>query len=403
MDCEKVRDRFSSLWEKELTPVEKKTIEGHLSSCPACRREFEQFEKTMRWLQSAGEVEVPDGFLPEILKKMEERKRIAPDPKAAGRRFNFPLSLKLPVQAVAMVAVVFLVLYITKMMPMEKYHLREIEQTSPPLSSEKKPEPALTRSAAPPRPELGSKATPISEGEVEKRRSGSTVSEPSPSSRGVEGLAQKEGEKERVALKTSPEGPRPKDLEQAKAPVPKEGRLQEVSVPQVKAEAKRREASAQSTEVLGDQAVESKEAAKVKVPSSEPEKGGKGQSVLERALVASKPPREIVLKTSNREKAISQLHELVRQFGGEIVTKEEGVLIASLPMDSFSEFEKELTELSASTRADKVFAFTRKPDTGGLMAGERAKKEADEKGKRTVKLANGEESRMTVRILLVQE
>jgi hypothetical protein len=69
----------------------------------------------MRWLQSVGEVEVPDAFLPELLKKMEERKTIVPDKKPTERGFNFPLSLKLPVQAVAMVAIVFLVLYLTKM------------------------------------------------------------------------------------------------------------------------------------------------------------------------------------------------------------------------------------------------------------------------------------------------
>ena len=75
MDCEKVRDRFSSLWEKELTPSEEKMVREHLSSCPECQKEFERFEKTMGWLRSVGEVEVPEGFLPELYKKMKGRKR----------------------------------------------------------------------------------------------------------------------------------------------------------------------------------------------------------------------------------------------------------------------------------------------------------------------------------------
>jgi len=392
MDCERVRDRFSSFWEKELTPVEKKTVEEHLSSCPACQREFEQFEKTMRWLQSAGEVEVPDEFLSGLLKKMEERKRIAPDSKATGGWFNFPRSFKLPAQAVAMVAIVFLVLYITKMTPMEKYHPKETEEASPSLSLEKKPAPALTRPAAP---------SPLSEGEVEKRRSGSTLSEPSPSGRAVEGLAQKEGERERVALKAPSEAPHSKDLEQAERAVQGKERL-EPYAPQVKVEEKKAEVAPSKTEVMREQALDLKETARVKVPSSEPEKGEKGQSVLERSVVASKPPQEIVLKTSNRDKTTSKLHELVKQFGGEVVTKEGDTFIASLPTGSFPEFEKQLAKLSVPSRADEAFA--RKPDTGDLMAGQGVKKEeVDKKGKEPAKLANGEEGRVTVRILLVQE
>jgi hypothetical protein len=356
MDCEKVRDRFSSLWEKELTPIERKIVNEHLSSCPACQREFEQFEKTMRWLHSAGEVEVPDEFLPELHKKMEERKRIGPGEKATGKWFNFPFSLKLPVQAVAMVAIVFLVLYLTKMMPMEGYRPKETEQTSSHLSLKEKPEQVLP---------------------------------------------QKEGERARGALKPPPEAPRPKDVEQVKTAAPRKERL-EAYAPQVKAEAKKAEAAPSKTEVMKDQTFDLKEAARTRVPSSEPEKVEKRLPTQEKLAMASKPPQEIVLRISDREKAISQLHELVKQFGGEIVTTEGNRFLASLPTGSFSEFEKELAGLSASTRADK--AFVKKPDTRDLMAVEGVKKEAvDEKGKEPAKLANDVAHRTIVRILLVQE
>ena len=139
MDCEKVRDRFSSLWEKELTPPEEKIVREHLSSCQECQREFERFEKTMEWLRSVGEEKVPDGFFLELQKKMEERKgKAISAERASGRWLSFPLSLKLPVQAVAMVAIVFLVLYFAKMMPTEVYRLKDAKQTPSPLSVEKK-------------------------------------------------------------------------------------------------------------------------------------------------------------------------------------------------------------------------------------------------------------------------
>jgi hypothetical protein len=194
MDCEQARDRFSSLWEKELSPFEEQIFKEHLSSCPKCQREFEQFGKTMRWLHSAGEVEVPEGFLPELYKKIEEKKKAIPVEKSRGRWLHFPSSFKLPVQAVAMAAVVFLVLYLTKMMPIDGVRPKEPKQVSSPLSVEKKSEKVL---------------------------------------------GQREVERDRRALETPMETPRPKDVEEAKAPVPQEGKLEDATVPQVKAEAKK--------------------------------------------------------------------------------------------------------------------------------------------------------------------
>jgi hypothetical protein len=284
-----------------------------------------------------------------------------------------------------MVAIVFLVLYLTKMMP----------QPPVPLSVGKKSEQTLARSAAP---------SPISGGEAAKRRSGSTLSEPSPLGRGVEGLAQKELERGRVAMKTSPEVPRPIDVQQAKDSTPKGGQLEEASVVQLKAEKKKSEASAQSTEVLVDQAVESKKAARAEVPSSNLGKSEKGQFALEKSLVASKPPREIVLKTSNRDKAASKLNELVKQFGGEIVATEGDRFLASFPAASFLKFEKELAEVTDSTRADKASLFLREPDTGDSMARHRVmKEEIDKESGEPAKSVTDEESRIVVRILLIQE
>jgi len=357
MDCDKARDRFSSLWEKELTPFEEKVVKEHLSSCPECQREFEQFEKTMRWLHSVGEVEVPDEFLPELYKKMEERERITSAEKSRGGWFNFPLPFKLPVQAAAMVAVVFLVLYLTKMMPMGGYRPKETGQPPSPLSVEKKNEHVL---------------------------------------------AQKAVEREPRALETTAEVPRPQNGEQAKAPVPGKERLEGTYVSQMKAEAKKAEIPSSKTEVMGYRTFDSREEARAKSPSSEPEEIERELTSKEKSVVASKPPKEIVLRISDRGKAISQLEELVKQFDGEIVTTEGNRFLASLPTGSFSEFEKELAGLSSSTKADKV--IKRKHAAGSLRALQEVKKEGVEgKSKEPAKLATDEESRIIVRILLVQE
>jgi len=345
------------LWEKELSPFEEKVFKEHLSSCPKCKREFEQFEKTMRRLHSVGEVEVPEGFLPELYKKIEEKKGAVPGEKSGGRWFHFPLSFKLPVQAVAMVAIVFLMLYLTKMMPMEGDRLKETKQTSSPLSVQEKPEGALT---------------------------------------------QREVKEERRALEPTTETPRPKDVEQAKAPVPGEEKIEQAYAPQVKGEVKKVETPPPTSEFMAYRQKESKGVAKEITPSPQAGKIERELAVPEKSFVASKPPQEIILRISDREKGISRLHELVKQFGGEVVTAEGDRFLASLPTSSLSEFKKELERLSSSVKTDQLLA--KKHARGSLGFEQGAKREeGDEKSKGPAKLAAEMENRTIVRILLVQE
>jgi len=357
MDCEKVRDRFSSLWEKDLIPAEEKIVREHLSLCSECQKDFERFAKTMGWIHSVGEVEVPEGFLLELYKKIDERKKSSRVEKPKRKWSIFPTPFKLPAQAVAMVAIVFLVLYLTKMMPMEVSRQRDAEQPSSPLSEEKKSEQVFV---------------------------------------------QKKMEHERRALETPPETARPKDIERLPASALGKKKIEDTRITPVKEEAKKEEAPPPKSEMMASQQIESKEAVKVGIPTPGPDKLEKGLAAKEKSVMASKPPREITLRIMDREKAVSQLHELVKQFGGEMVTTEGNRFMASLPTDSLSEFEKELAGLSTPPQADKGIA--KKQTAGSLRAAPGMKREeGDEKSKVPAKLATETENRTIIRILLVQE
>ncbi len=358
MDCEKIRDRFSSLWEKELSPFEEATLREHLSSCPTCQREFEQFGKTMQWLHAVGEVEAPEEFLPELYQKLEDRKKALPTEKSGGRWLHFPLSYKLPLQAVAMVAVVFLVLYISKSIPIDGYRQKEPERVPSPLLAEKKAEEALGR------------------GEVERPRK---------------------------ELKAPRETPRPRDVEQANAPVPKAGKLEVESVPQVKAEAKKTQIPLPSTYAIGYPKAEPKEEAAAAKPPLEPGRMGSGLGPKERSIAASRPPQEITLRTSDRGNTISRLNDLVRQLGGNVIAVERDGVLASLPTASMAEFEKKLGGLSPSGKAD--FLAVEKDALGSLRFQKGMKEGADgEKSKdRAKSVADTTQDRSTIRIRLLQE
>jgi hypothetical protein len=214
-------------------------------------------------------------------------------------------------------------------------------------------------------------------------------------------LAQNEMERDRRALETLTKTPRPKDVEEAKALVPKEGKLEDATVPQVKAEAKKAEAPSPKTEVM-EYRTFAKEAGRAKAPSPESEKVEKGWHAKEKSMVSSKPPQEIILRISDRGKVISKLHELVKQFGGEMVTTEKNMVVASLPTGSFSEFEKELAGLSSSGKTDVFMA--KKHATGSLRVEEGMKREeVDQQTNEPAKFAADTERRTIVRIFLVQE
>jgi hypothetical protein len=259
MECEKIRERFSSLIEGDLSPSEEKMIKEHLSSCPECQKNFETFKKTMNWLHSVEELEAPEGFLTEIYQKMEDRKRMESRHGWVQRLSR----MNLPAQAVAMVAIVFVVLYITKMIPMERTRSKKVDK---PLAydvlSEKKTDEAI--------------ATSI-----------------------------------------------------------------------------------------------------------------------------SAPIQEIVLRTSDPEKSLSELQAMVKQFGGEVVKEEENVLLASLPTGSLSEFKKELEERSFSKRAE--VAAPQREAPRALKISPKAKEEVRGKEKEMGRPMAGQEGHITVRILLIKE
>jgi len=357
MDCEKIRDRFSSLWEKELVPSEEKIIREHLSSCPRCQKELERFGKTMEWLCTVEDVEVPEGFLPELYKKIEERKMAFLAGKSRGRWFLFPLSFKLPAQAIAMAGIVFLVLYLTQMMPTEVSRQKGAEQTSSPLSEERKPEQLF---------------------------------------------AKKKTEDERGTLDITAETTRRKDIEHVQAPASGKKEIEDIRIAQTKEEAKKEELPVPKSEMMASQQIKSKEAARAGIQTPGPGEFEKELAAKEKPVLASKPSQEITLRIADREQAIFQLQELVKHFRGEMVTEEENRFIVSLPTISFSEFEKELGGLSASTQTDKVMA--KKPSTFSVRASPGVKREeGGGRSKEPVKLTADQEGRTVVLILLTKE
>jgi hypothetical protein len=114
MTCNEIENRLPAYLENFLSPEEKKSIEGHLASCPRCSRASEAIKKVEEIVQNLTEVEPPPFFEQMIMSRVTQE-----DAQKQGilRKLFYPLYIKVPIQAFAtlLVAVLAFSIYRTVM------------------------------------------------------------------------------------------------------------------------------------------------------------------------------------------------------------------------------------------------------------------------------------------------
>jgi len=352
MDCEEVRGRFSEFLEKELNPLEEESIRAHLASCPECGKDYDRFVKTIHWLHSVGEEEVPVDLASGIHKRIEDRK--------AGlerRWYERPLRFKIPIQAVAMVAVVVLVVYLTKMTPPS--YVEEARDVKGPQSR------------------IG-----VTEPEQEQHESMTPPAPPTPGRKTSADRPAEEPSTGPSALSSRPKGPGPKRVEGPPAGPVEPLRQMDQARPQARG----------SERLAAEALVEKQPEAGLPVPLEARDEEMK--AAKEKPLPAEKPIKEFALRIPDREKALSFLHEVLGRYGGKVVTAEGDTVLASLPAASFSGFAEEMTSFS-DPGTDEVFLFKK----GIRAAGEPPEAKKEQAGK----VLTGRDDTVTLRIRLFTE
>lgn len=90
MNCKHARKLFAASWDDETTQAEREWLEGHFTSCPSCRIEYEQYARTVELLGSMPRVE-PAPDLPERVLQRVRRSESVPDRLPAARPMWVPL------------------------------------------------------------------------------------------------------------------------------------------------------------------------------------------------------------------------------------------------------------------------------------------------------------------------
>jgi hypothetical protein len=141
MNCHETRERLSDLLDEALPAPELAEARAHLEGCPECRRELNQLRARVSLLSRVGRPRAPVGFVDRVTAAAHP----VPWYQRLGRRIFFPLNIKLPAQAAAMLLVAVLGVYLLQRTGELKDAARPELQTS-----QRNAEPSVATSPAPP-------------------------------------------------------------------------------------------------------------------------------------------------------------------------------------------------------------------------------------------------------------
>ncbi|MBI2218073.1 MAG: zf-HC2 domain-containing protein [Candidatus Rokubacteria bacterium] len=126
MTCADVRETFLDLQDGTLAPDEHRAVDEHLSTCAACRRELDRYRATVSLLGRVDRARAPVGFADRVVGAA----RPVPWHRRVTRQLLFPLPVKLPAEAAAIVLVAIGVVYVFQKTP-ELQHAARIETLRP--------------------------------------------------------------------------------------------------------------------------------------------------------------------------------------------------------------------------------------------------------------------------------
>jgi len=144
MEHHAIRHKLSEYIDGSVTAEEKAEIEQHLKTCPICSDSLRELEKTVEHIRTIEEVEPPAWLIRKTMAKVRSE---AEQKQGFFHRLFFPLHIKLPLQAVAILFLSITAFYVYRnIQPTAKFEETATEQ----FSTEKKTVLPAPKSLEPP-------------------------------------------------------------------------------------------------------------------------------------------------------------------------------------------------------------------------------------------------------------
>jgi tol-pal system protein YbgF len=170
MNCPEAREAFSDLYDGTLSGPPLAALSQHLDSCPACRAEWVAFRRAMHALKDLGHEEPSRDFAARVAERIEAPRWW----QRAAATLVFPLRVKLPIHAAALVLLGMAGLWMSQRSPelqqaavghapVAEERPAPAPEAAPPVTpptSAKRTEAIARRSASPPKTVGPQKSTP---------------------------------------------------------------------------------------------------------------------------------------------------------------------------------------------------------------------------------------------------
>jgi hypothetical protein len=168
MICDEARESLSAYLDEALAPDERSLLDAHLEGCVECRRELVALRGTVALLQRVEPARAPVGFVDRVVAAARPR----PWYRRVADAVLLPLSIKLPLEATAVVMVGLLAVYLFERTPELQQAVREVAPRPQPAApaKEKPVELLADKAPRPPAPAVPAPAEPPARAAGERDR-----------------------------------------------------------------------------------------------------------------------------------------------------------------------------------------------------------------------------------------
>jgi hypothetical protein len=150
MECTEIKKRLSAYLEKAVSPQQRTLIDEHLKGCRKCRRALADLKKTIRYVQKLEEVEPPPWLVQKVMARVREEVEEKP---GILKKLFYPMHIKLPLEAIAVIFIAVGTLYIFKtmqpQMQLAKIPTETKEMARAPVTAPKKEKPPVLEKEKP--------------------------------------------------------------------------------------------------------------------------------------------------------------------------------------------------------------------------------------------------------------
>lgn len=137
MNCEEIEKKLSDYIEGRLDPANAKTVQDHVFTCTRCQAEVQVLAHTRRVVSQLPLVEPLPGSSQRVMSRIREED----ENTTLWRRLFWPLKLKIPIQAMTLILVAGLVMYLYQVNEPVQKEMAEFKssESSPALEQEALP------------------------------------------------------------------------------------------------------------------------------------------------------------------------------------------------------------------------------------------------------------------------